>query len=157
MRHFLTFIVGFTSTFLYSQQDSILFSDNLLDTTTFESQLYNDSIQEGMLTIKKDIRIDELIREKAKIKAPATSLQIDGYRIQLFFDTEKSKVDEARSKFIEIHPDIESNVIYKAPNYFLKVGNFRTYLEAEKIKSTLDKDFPTNYILKEKINIPNLD
>lgn len=157
MRYFLTFMVGLTTTFLFSQQDSILFSDNLLDTTTFESQLYNDSIQEGMLTIKKDIRIDELIREKAKIKAPATSLQIDGYRIQLFFDTEKSKVDEARGKFIEIHPEIESNVIYKAPNYFLKVGNFRTYLEAEKIKSTLDKDFPTNYILKEKINIPNLD
>lgn len=157
MRHFLTFIVGFTSTFLYSQQDSILFSDNVSDTTTFESQLYSDSIQEGILTIKKDSRIDELIRNKAKIKAPATSLQIEGYRIQLFFDTEKSKVDEARSKFIEIHPDIESNVIYKAPNYFLKVGNFRTYLEAEKIKSTLDKDFPTNYILKEKINIPYLD
>ena len=157
MRHFLTFIVGFTSTFLFSQLNSILFSDNVSDTTTFESQLYYDSIQEGILIIKKDNRIDELIREKAKIKAPATSLQIEGYRIQLFFDTEKSKVDEARSKFIEIHPDIESNVIYKAPNYFLKVGNFRTYLEAEKIKSTLDKDFPTNYILKEKINIPNLD
>lgn len=157
MRHFLTFTVVFTSTFLFSQQDSVLFSDFVLDSTTFESQLHYDSIQEGILTIKKDNRIDELIREKAKIKAPATSLQIDGYRIQLFFDTEKNKVDEARSKFIEIHPDIESNVIYKAPNYFLKVGNFRTYLEAEKIKSTLDKDFPTNYILKEKINIPNLD
>lgn len=157
MRHILTFIVAISTTFLFSQQDSILISNNELDSTTFEDQLYFDSIQEGTLRIKKDNRIDELIREKAKIKAPATSLQIEGYRIQLFFDTEKSKVDEARSKFIEIHPDIESNVIYKAPNYFLKVGNFRTYLEAEKIKSTLDKDFPTNYILKEKINIPNLD
>jgi len=157
MRYFLTFIVVITTTFLFSQQDSILISNSVLDSTTFEDQLYYDSIQEGILTIKKDNRIDELIREKAKIKAPATSLQIEGYRIQLFFDTEKSKVDEARSKFIEIHPDIESNVIYKAPNYFLKVGNFRTYLEAEKIKSTLDKDFPTNYILKEKISVPNLD
>jgi len=157
MRNFLTFIIAVTTTFLFAQKDTASTSDIALDSIIYESKLYYDSILQGTLSINKDKRIDNLIREKAKIKAPATSLQIDGYRIQLFFDTEKNKVDEARSKFIEIHPDIESNVIYKAPNYFLKVGNFRTYLEAEKIKATLDRDFPTNYILREKINIPNLD
>ncbi len=112
---------------------------------------------EGNIIIHKDQRIDQLVKDKSKVIPPATSQQINGYRIQLFFDTEKKNVDNARAKFIEMYPEIESNVVYKAPNYFLKVGNFRTYLEAEKIKATLDKDFPTNYILKEKINIPSLD
>ena len=52
---------------------------------------------------------------------------------------------------------IDTYVIYNAPNYFLKVGNFRTQMEAEKIKKSIDIDFPTNYIVKELINLPRID
>jgi hypothetical protein len=134
----------------YSQQNDTVQISLELDTTTA-------FIEKGNVTINKDRRIDDLIYKKSKIIPPATSPQIMGYRIQLFFDTDKKEVDLARTKFIELYPTIETNVVYKAPNYFLKVGNFRTHLEAEKIKVTLDKDFPTNYILKELINLPSLN
>lgn len=139
----------------FSQLDTLLIGEEYNNELEFNDTSYE--IKVGNIEIRKDYRIDQLVKEKSKIIPPATTQQISGYRIQLFFDTEKINVDAARTKFIEMYPEIESNVIYKAPNYFLKVGNFRTYLEAEKIKSTLDKDFPTNYILKEKINIPPLD
>ena len=141
-------------TILYSNFRSSQVLDSLTTILEIDSTILQE---EGVITVEKDKRIEELISNKSKIIPPATSPQIMGYRIQLFFDTDKKEVDLARKKFIELYPAIETNVVYKAPNYFLKVGNFRTHLEAEKIKVTLDKEFPTNYILKELISIPSLD
>ena len=56
-----------------------------------------------------------------------------------------------------MYPKVDTYVTYTAPNYFLKVGNFRTHLEAEKVKTSVDKEFPTNYIIKELINLPRID
>lgn len=113
--------------------------------------------QTGNVEIIKDARIDDLVKQQSAIIPPSTVPQITGYRIQLFFDTEKNLVDEARAKFVAAYPKIDTYIVYTAPNYFLKVGNFRTRLEAEKIKSTIDKDFPTNFIVKELIYLPRID
>lgn len=113
--------------------------------------------QKGDVEVIKDNRIDALVKKQGAIVPPATVPQITGYRIQLFFDTDKKAIDEARTKFITQYPKIDTYVIYNAPNYFLKVGNFRTRLEAEKVKVTVDKDFPTNFIVKELINLPRID
>lgn len=113
--------------------------------------------QKGDVEIIKDPRIDALIRQEGAIVSPATVPQIGGYRIQLFFDSEKASVDEARSKFMALFPKVDTYVTYTAPNYFLKVGDFRTQLEAEKVKSTVDQQFPTSFIVKEKINLPRID
>ena len=105
----------------------------------------------------KDPRIENLIKQEGAVVPPATSPQITGYRIQLFFDTNKDAVNEARSKFIALYPKIDTYVIYMAPNFFLKVGDFRTQLEAEKVKATIESQFPTSNIIKEKINLPRID
>jgi len=141
-------------TILYSNFSSSQVLDSLTTILDIDSTILQE---EGVISVEKDKRIEELISNKSKIIPPATSPQIMGYRIQLFFDTDKKEVDLARKKFIELYPAVETNVVYKAPNYFLKIGNFRTHLEAEKIKVTLDKEFPTNYILKELISLPSLD
>ncbi len=113
--------------------------------------------QENQIEIIKDNRIDVLVKKQGEIIPPASVPQITGYRIQLFFDIEKKAVDDARAKFISMYPKVDTYVTYTAPNYFLKVGNFRTHLEAEKVKTSVDKEFPTNYIIKELINLPRID
>lgn len=113
--------------------------------------------QENQIEIIKDYRIDALVKKQGEIIPPASVPQITGYRIQLFFDTEKKAVDDARAKFISMYPKVDTYVTYTAPNYFLKVGNFRSHLEAEKVKTSVDKEFPTNYIIKELINLPRID
>jgi hypothetical protein len=113
--------------------------------------------QNRNVEIFKDPRIDGLIRKQGLAIPPATSPQLPGFRVQLFFDADRKKIDEARSKFIAAFPKVDSYVIYNAPNYFLKVGDFRTSLEAERVKETLVKDFPTSFIVKELINLPRID
>jgi hypothetical protein len=104
-----------------------------------------------------DQRINGLVSKQSVIIPPATSPQMSGYRIQLFFDNNRKLVDEARSKFITLYPKIDTYVIYNAPNYFIKVGDFRTMLEAERLKVNLFRDFPTCFITKELINLPRID
>jgi hypothetical protein len=113
--------------------------------------------QTGKIEVVKDGRIDLLVRKQGTAIPPAISPQISGYRLQLFFDSDKKRVDEARTKFITSFPKVDTYVTYTAPNYFLKVGDFRTHNEAEKIKSAIDRDFPTSFIITEQINLPRID
>lgn len=111
----------------------------------------------GQVTIEKDARIDQLVKNQSQIVPPATSPQITGYRIQLSFDQSKSIIDEQRARFVSLFPKIDTYVEYNAPNYFLKVGDFRTQLEAENIKAQAQNQFPLSFVIKEKINLPRID
>ncbi len=113
--------------------------------------------QTGNVEIIKDARIDALVKKQGMVIPPATSPQITGYRVQLFFDSDRKLVDEARSKFIAAYPKVDSYIVFTAPNYVLKVGDFRTELEAERIKDNLFVNFPTSFIVKELINLPRID
>ena len=112
--------------------------------------------QDGEVIIIKDNRLDALVSAQSEIIPPEVKPQIDGYRIQLFFDSDKSKLNESRSSFISQFPKIDTYTIYNAPNFFLKAGDFRTRLEAEKIKAEIEAECPTSFIVKEKIYLPRL-
>ncbi len=113
--------------------------------------------QSGNVTITKDNRIDGLVAKEGETVPPAINPQIDGYRIQLFFDSERSAINDARGTFISKYPRIDTYTTYSAPNFFLRVGDFRSRLEAEKVKDDLSDLFPTSFIVMEKINLPRLE
>lgn len=113
--------------------------------------------QDGNVEIIKDSRIDALVRNEGAVVPPATTPQITGYRLQLFFDTNRGAVDNARSRFIAMFPKVDTYVEFVAPNYFLKVGDFRTQMEAEKVKAQVETSFPTSFVVKEKVNLPRID
>jgi hypothetical protein len=115
------------------------------------------SFGQGKVEIVKDSRIDALVRSEGAIVPPATSPQITGYRVQLFFDTNKSAVDDARSRFVAMFPKVDTYVQFTAPHYFLKVGDFRTQMEAERVKAEAEASFPASFVVKEKINLPRID
>ncbi len=108
-------------------------------------------------TLKKDPRVDELIKLQQESKGPNGQTQMDGFRLQLTFNSDKKSIDEARNTFYSIYSKVDTYVEFKAPNFFLKVGDFRTQLEAEKIKQELMVKFPEAFVVKEKINLPRLD
>jgi hypothetical protein len=113
--------------------------------------------QPGTTFIHADERIEALIRKEGIAVPPATQPQINGYRVQLIFETERRKVEEARNLFVRMYPKIDSYVQFSAPNFLLKIGDFRTYLEAEAIRDELFQEFPTGLILKEPVNLPRVD
>jgi hypothetical protein len=111
------------------------------------------SFGNAQVTIVKDSRIDDLVNAQSQ----GSSSEIIGYRLQLTFDSSKSVIDDSRSRFSAQFPKVDTYVEFVAPHYFLKVGDFRTQLEAEKVKTATSAQFPTGFIVKEKINLPRID
>ncbi len=74
----------------------------------------------------------------------------NGYRVQIFF----GKREEARKKkveFLKKYPDVGAYISYLAPNFRLRVGDFRTKIACEEFKREISEDFPASYIVKDKI------
>jgi hypothetical protein len=46
---------------------------------------------------------------------------------------------------------------FEAPNFNLKVGDFRTLIEAEKLKEKIMGEFTITIIHREYINLPRVD
>jgi hypothetical protein len=113
--------------------------------------------QKGDVVIHKDDRIDALIKQKGAVVPPATSPQMTGYRIQLVFDSNKKTVEDAKSNFIQNNPKVDVYVMYNAPHFVLKVGDFRTKQDAERFREALIRDYPASFVIKETINLPRID
>ena len=112
--------------------------------------------QRGDIQITKDARLNALVAKQSEIIPPDINPKINGFRIQLVFDSERALINDARSRFITQFPRVDTYIDYNAPNYYLKVGDFRTRLEAEKVQSAIEMQFPTSFVIEEKINLPRL-
>jgi hypothetical protein len=123
---------------------------NFLFKTSFIFTLLNANNVYTQVNIVKDNRIDEKIIGKSQ-------KQILGYRVQICFDSDKILVDQMRAKFISQYPKIDTYITFDAPNFNLKVGDFRTQIEAEKLKEKIIADYSITIIHKELINLPRVD
>ena len=114
------------------------------------TSLLNLSDLHAQINIIKDIRIDEKIITKPQN-------QILGYRVQICFDSDKNLVDQTRIRFLNQYPKIDTYINFEAPNFNLKAGDFRTQIEAEKLKEKIISDYSLTIIHKELINLPRID
>lgn len=118
---------------------------------TLKKALNFHSKKVGAVQISVDNRVNGLIKYNAE------KGEIEGYRVQIFFDKSKEDTDREKAKFkTRYGHNIECYVEYKAPNYRIKVGDFRTEIEAENFKQDLLGVFPTAFVVKEKIKLPRL-
>jgi hypothetical protein len=125
----------------------------------------------GRVTIEKDPLIDSLIAKRIKlsIAAPSTPsagtvvtksgviVAQMGYRVQVFYGSDRREVFSQQARFNGLYPSQNTYITYKQPNYYLRVGDFRTRLDAQRFMNELRSEFPTLFIFREKINAPSLD
>lgn len=84
---------------------------------------------------------------------------IDGFRVEIFFSSDNSAKQEAFKKkveFLSLYPDYPVHIKYDAPNFRLRVGDFRTKNEALKLYTEIRKDYPVAFIVADIINFPLL-
>ena len=112
--------------------------------------IYSTQQPTGNIDIIQDERIAKL---NAKKKESPTKM--DGYRVQIYFG-DRNSAQEKRGTFIRNNPEIGAYISYLAPNFRLRVGDFRSRLESEKFKNEISKSFPGSYIVKDKIELPPL-
>ena len=106
------------------------------------------------IVIQKDARIDLLIKKQIQINEETTRearSHIPGYRIQVANSPDRNKVFAAKTKVNQDYPQLKSYLIYQAPNYKLKLVNFKTEEEADPYIKKLSKQFPSGVYLTHDI------
>lgn len=106
----------------------------------------------GIVNVYEDYRIAKLVDKYMDAHSDG---KIDGYRVQLFFG-DRDSARETKATFLKKYPTTRADVTYLAPNFRVRVGNFRTLLDAEKFKNEINGLFPNCYIVPEKIPLPPL-
>jgi hypothetical protein len=119
---------------------------------------------EGRVKVIQDDLVDSLLYDyqalRLKIMENPDNKAIPGYRIQIYFDSGTNSSDRARQvrdDFFFWFPDVPAYVSWKAPNYRVRVGDFRSRLEAEKTLQLILIDYPNAWVIKDEINFPPLN
>ena len=113
------------------------------------------SQNEGYVIIEQDQRIEQLIQRQKEIHSADNT--IDGYRIQIFMESGNDAVEHANTvmaEFNEKYPDVPIYLVFGQPYYRLRVGDFRTRLEAEKFFLTLSQDYKKAFVTSDRIQLP---
>ncbi len=113
------------------------------------------SQNEGYVILEQDQRIEQLIQRQKEIHSADST--IDGYRIQIFMESGNDAVEHANVVIEEFqlkYPDVPIYLIFGQPYYRLRVGDFRTRLEAEKAFQTLSQDYKKAFITSDRIQLP---
>jgi len=113
--------------------------------------------QQGSSRIIQDPRVDRLLEKH--VKANEIKPAIEGYRIQIFFESgnfSKKMARDVREKFLINHPDMKAYILFQEPYYKVRAGDFRSRLEAEKALSELSGEYPNAFIVQDQIGFPRL-
>ena len=111
--------------------------------------------ERGKVEVVKDARIDTLMarRQSLQVKKGAVA-SVNGFRVQIYNGNVRNAAYAAQAKFQAKYPAMGTYMTYNEPDFKVKVGDFRTKLEAEKFRQELQTVFSGLFIIAEKIN-PN--
>lgn len=142
---------------------SLLISTLVFITSTVFAQVPSEDEKRKLsessnVTLTGDERIKQL--EASYIDANKKEQSINGYRIQLFASSGAESWDrsnEVRAEFLKIYPDIPAYVIHKKPSFRVRIGDYRTRLDAERFYIEIKENFPDAFIVRDNVNFPVLD
>ena len=111
--------------------------------------------QEGVLILNQDSRIDTLLMKQRQIHTNDST--IDGFRVQIFMELGNDALrhaDSVKTKFSEKYPDVPIYLVFGQPYYRLRIGDFRTRLEAENMYQRVKKEYKNAFVTADRINLP---
>ena len=140
MKKFFLIAASFFSLNLFSQD------------TTWRKMVDTPSVM-----IHKDPRIDLLVKKQIQINEE-TSREArrvgKGYRLLVINTNNRDEAAAAKTKVYTFFPELKSYLLYQAPYFKLKVGNFKDRKEAEDYQERLQKYFPKGvFIMNDTIEI----
>jgi len=107
--------------------------------------------------IYNNLQIEELLNLHLKYNEAFPT--IEGYRIQLLMRAGNTALDEIngiKEEFEQEHQHISTYVTFREPYYRLRIGDFRSRLEAMEYLNKIKKSYPQAWVIKDKIAFPEL-
>lgn len=108
----------------------------------------------GKVQIVHEQAVSELLTKSAQLNEKK---KINGYRIKIHFGADKAKAKEIKAKFIARFPGVPAYEKYDQPNFNIRVGDFRTKLDAYRFLKEVQAEFPSAFIVQDEIEFPELN
>ena len=77
-----------------------------------------------------------------------------GYRVQIHFGSQRAKANEVKADFLKIYPNMGAYLVYHQPNFKIRVGDFKTRLEAMKFLKEIQPLYSTAFLVKDEVRLP---
>ncbi|MGE5383787.1 MAG: SPOR domain-containing protein [Omnitrophica WOR_2 bacterium] len=106
----------------------------------------------------QDSKVDLLVEKHIFLNRHEFTLS--GWRIQIFFDSganSKRKASDVLRQFNERYPETDAYLSFKEPYYRVRVGDFRSRLEAEGFLRKVQNEYPNAFATNDYINPPRID
>ncbi len=126
----------------------------------FSEELPADSTRINILEeleVNRDPRLDKML--KWHIEKNKKMEGMSGYRVEIFFSSKMDAKEQAltmKADFLSKYPEHAVHVRFMAPNFRVRVGDFRTKNSAWKLYKTIQNDYPAAFIVPDVIDFPLL-
>lgn len=144
---FLFFVCLFAVNLLYAQD-------------VFPEELPADSTRITILEktdVNRDDRLDKML--KWHIEKNENMEGMNGFRVEIFFSSKMNAKEEAltvKTDFLTEYPEYAVHVKFVAPNFRVRVGDFRTKNEALKLYKRIQTNYSAAFIVPDLIDFPLL-
>ncbi len=113
------------------------------------AQTASDSIQKD---VHADPRLQTLVGKHVDVNAHGKE---KGYRVQIYFGADKAKANEYKARFLGRYAgDIIAYEVYDVPNFKIRVGDFRSRMDAYRFLKKIKSEFPSAFIVESEIEYP---
>ncbi|MEO6315024.1 MAG: SPOR domain-containing protein [Chitinophagaceae bacterium] len=113
------------------------------------------------IVIHKDPRVDVLIKKQTQINEVTTResrRNVAGYRIQVINTSDRNAAIAAKTKIYQLYPELKAYLLYQAPYFRLRVGNFKDREDAEDYRKSLSNEFPNSvFIVRDTVEVKIAD
>jgi SPOR domain len=119
------------------------------------AQVNADTLKNGVV-VMKDARINTLLKKQADInkKVIESKKPTKGFRIQVLNTTDRNQALSAKSKLLSLYPEHKVYLMYQAPYFKIRFGNFADRNDANNLKKELSRMFPAGvFIIPSEIEI----
>lgn len=103
---------------------------------------------------KVNVNCDPRVKELADRYNSMEHVQ-KGFRVQIFLGSREGQA-KARSKFRSLYSGYHTYPVYQAPNFKIRVGDFKDRVDAERLLMKVRQDFPGAYIVPDEVELSRL-
>lgn len=107
------------------------------------------------------LHADPRINTVLKVQRTASNTQVGyiysgkGYRVQIYCGNDRVKANELKIDFIRRYPSVHTYLTYMQPQFRVKVGDFKTRAEAEKLFEETNTLYGASIIVPDIVVINN--
>lgn len=111
--------------------------------------------QQGSVVIHQSSEIEQLLAKHLKVNEIQN--WTNGYRVQIYSvggANSKEKANAMKAEILSKYPEAIVYVIYQAPYFKVRIGNFRTQLDALEYLHQIKLSYPFAFVVIDEIEIP---